>query len=115
MAPVLANIISLALQKGREDLHSEHGVEVTVTVKEGAISLSESIPYPERNRNSATGTKMISPRLKAIEANFPFERHVLGAGAQSLTEPHSKTHSPKHRRILKQWTHFQLFLFIPLL
>lgn len=39
MAPVLANIISLALQKGREDLHSEHGVEVTITVKEGMQSV----------------------------------------------------------------------------
>ena len=39
MAQVLANIISLALQKGREDLHSEDGVEVTVTVKEGVQSV----------------------------------------------------------------------------
>lgn len=39
MAPVLANIISLALQKDREDLHSEDGVEVTGTVKEGVQSV----------------------------------------------------------------------------
>lgn len=39
VAQVLANIISLALQKGREDLHSEDGVEVTVTVKEGVQSV----------------------------------------------------------------------------
>lgn len=39
MAPVLANVISLALQEGREDTHSEDGVEVTVTMKEGEQSV----------------------------------------------------------------------------
>lgn len=75
-----------------------------------ASNQSESIPYARRNRNPETGTKMIFPRLKSVEANIPFEGHVPGAGAQSLTEPHSKTHSPKHGSILKQWTHFQLLL-----